>query len=546
MYGRKNLFVIWVILSLGIAGSAWSGGTNIKDGDTALTPVSLQLKWLHQFQFAGYYIALENGYYQEQGIDVDIVERQTGVSAIEKLISGEVQFAITDVGALIYRSSGVPVVSLAAIFQNSPSVLIARGDKGIGKLSDLIGKSVRNSGGFNNAELFAMLEADGVSMKDINIILNSQSMDSFIAGDTVAINGYMTNEPFMLKNAGIPFKLFRPVDYGIDFYGDLLITTQALITEDPDLVRRFRLASLQGWEYAVSHPSETIDLILEKYNSQKKTRKLLEFEASETIKLILSNVVPIGFMHVDRWNHIAETLSDQGWLLGPVDFDEFIYDDNKNTDSFVYFLKLYYKEVMAVFITLIFVMLAVHIIRLRSQVRDSVAELKLAHDRAKADARTDALTGLPNRRHFIEVFNRDLDYARRKKQPLSLVMTDVDDFKTINDKYGHGIGDDVLKDIGAFFKYEGRGSDFVARIGGEEFVIICRDTSLGDARMVTERLRHMFSSNQFNAEDRKLHITMSFGLVCFTGEETAEQLLSKADSAMYEAKHGGKNKVAVR
>jgi len=147
MYGRKNLFVIWVILSLGIAGSAWSGGTNIKDGDTALTPVSLQLKWLHQFQFAGYYIALENGYYQDQGIDVDIAERQPGISAIEKLISGEIQFAITDVGALIYRSSGVPVVSLAAIFQNSPSVLIARGDKGIGKLSDLIGKSVRNSGG---------------------------------------------------------------------------------------------------------------------------------------------------------------------------------------------------------------------------------------------------------------------------------------------------------------------------------------------------------------------------------------------------------------
>ena len=545
-YWFARCWAFGCLLSLGLAGMPALAATNSVVPTDGLTPVTLQLKWRHQFQFAGYYAALEQGYYRDAGLAVTLSERNASSSPIDSLMAGKADFAVGDVGALIYRSLGTPIVALASVFQHSASVLLVHGDAQVDTLTDLVGKNVRTTQGAANAELIAMFAAKGISQDDLNIVYGSQSLTSFLSGETPAINAYTTNQPFILARQGVPFKVFSPLDYGIDFYGDLLLTTERLVAEDSALVRKFRAASMAGWDYAVNHPEELIDLILQNYNSQQKTRAQLQFEAEEIIKLILPNVVPIGYMNKSRWQDIVRFFNAQGRIDGDLDLDGFIYQDTLYRGEFFHFLAFYYRELLGALVGLVVVFLSFHILNLRSQLASSHLELKLAQQASAAEARTDVLTGLPNRRHFLEVLNRDLEHSARYDQEFALIMADVNDFKHVNDKYGHAAGDKVLKAMGVFLKSQARGSDFHARIGGDEFVIGCPNTDAETALAITERLSLALAGYRIDISAGDLHLKMSFGIARFSGKETPDQLLALADEAMYRTKTQGKLKRVVQ
>jgi len=281
-------------------------------GATGLKEVRVQLKWRHQFQFGGYYAAIDQGYYQDAGLSVSLIEHSPELSPIDQLMGGRVDFAVGDTGALIYRSTGVPVVALAAVFQHSPSILISLAGESPRELSDFKGKKAMLSGGYMNAELLSMLRSVGVTPEDIELVPSNTAIDVLIDGQTEAYNAYTTNEPYLLQQRGIPYQIFHPKDYGIDFYGDILLTTEQLIDQNPDYVQAFRDATLKGWAYAVAHPEETVDLILKRYNTQQKSRDHLLFEAREAIKLILPTVVPIGYMNEERWHRIEAVFREEG------------------------------------------------------------------------------------------------------------------------------------------------------------------------------------------------------------------------------------------
>jgi diguanylate cyclase (GGDEF)-like protein len=526
------------MLCIGLTGPAVAATNSVALGD-GLTPVTLQLKWLHQFQFAGYYAAIEQGYYRAAGLMVTLSERNADSSPIDNLMAGEADFAVADVGALMYRSQGTPVVALASVFQHSASILVVREDAQVDTLADLVGKNVRNGQGAANAELIAMLAAGGIAQDDLNIVDGSQSLAFFLSGDTPAINAYSTNEPFILARQGVPFKIFSPSDYGIDFYGDLLLTSERLVADDPALVRKFRAASMAGWDYAVKHPEELISLILQDYNSQQKTRAQLQFEAQETIKLILPQVVPIGYMNERRWQDIVGFFNAQGRIEGKLDLDGFIYQETLHRGDFLHFLAFYYREVLGTLVGLVVLFLGFHVLNLRSQLASNHLELKLAQQASAAEARTDVLTGLSNRRHFLEVLHRDLEHSARHGQNYALIMADVNEFKSINDKYGHAAGDKVLQAIADVLHNEARVSDFYARLGGDEFVIGCRNANAAIALAITERLSHAMGDLRIDIGAGDLHIKLSFGVGCFSGKETPEQLLALADEAMYCTKGQG-------
>lgn len=235
-------------------------------------PVTVHLKWTHQFQFAGYYAALHQGYYRDAGIDVDLVEYMAGSSPVDALLAGRADFAVADSGALIYASSGVPLVALAAIFQRSPSILITLADSGISELADLRGRRAMLSGGFMNAELMAMLKSYGLGDGEVVMVPGDTDLGVLLRGEVDAFNAYTTNEPYLLRERGIGFNVFAPADYGVDFYGDILLTTEATLKSSPDMVARFREATLRGWTYAVENPGATVDLIMLYYNTRDKSR----------------------------------------------------------------------------------------------------------------------------------------------------------------------------------------------------------------------------------------------------------------------------------
>lgn len=156
---------------------------------------------------------------------------------------------------------------------------------------------------------------------------------------------------------------------------------------------------------------------------------------------------------------------------------------------------------------------------------------------------TDALTDVPNRRYFEEKLKQEVNRAQRHDQQLVLAIADIDHFKSINDEYGHDTGDHVIKSFAACMRDAIRNYDFLARIGGEEFVILLTDTDMTAAKKLIERIRKDFSQIEFPNIERSL--TASFGLALLQRDESGHACLKRADDALYRSKNEGRNRISL-
>ena len=168
--------------------------------------------------------------------------------------------------------------------------------------------------------------------------------------------------------------------------------------------------------------------------------------------------------------------------------------------------------------------------------------LDLRSKQLEEKSKTDALTGAFNREGIEEAIRIGLWEWRSQKKPLSLIMIDIDHFKKINDHYGHAVGDNVLSTLSHIVKEHIRNNDLFARWGGEEFVLVCRNTKIEQAQLIAEKTRELIASYEFNDGVR---VTASFGVTTLSANETLEQLFNNADKALYQAKRDGRNKVII-
>jgi len=295
----------------------------------AVESVTLQLKWKHQFQFAGYYAALEKGFYRKAGLDVRILEIKDGEESTDKVIEGKADFGIAMSDLILRRAKGQPVVALAAIFQHSPLIILAPKSSGIENIHALKGKRIGMEA--HSAELIAYIGNEGISLKKFELVPHDYSVSNLISGKVDAISAYSTDEPFMLLDQGIEYSTFTPRAGGIDFYGDTLFTSETQIREHPERVAAFLTASLKGWQYALENSEEIIDLILSKY-TQRHSREHLLFEAHHSKSLIMADVVQLGYMNIGRWNHIAQTYAKLGMIDKKISLDGFLYTPDSITD----------------------------------------------------------------------------------------------------------------------------------------------------------------------------------------------------------------------
>ncbi|RMD46004.1 MAG: GGDEF domain-containing protein, partial [Aquificota bacterium] len=165
---------------------------------------------------------------------------------------------------------------------------------------------------------------------------------------------------------------------------------------------------------------------------------------------------------------------------------------------------------------------------------------------ARAEANFDFLTGLVNRKRFERAIEDAIKDFHKKNYPFSIIFVDVDNFKKVNDTYGHLAGDIVLKEIASIFKFYLRANTVVGRIGGEEFCILLPGVEIEDARNIAERLRKIIENREIKLEDGTvLKVTASFGITQVKIGDTLKTILERADKALYKAKKTGKNKVEV-
>ena len=168
------------------------------------------------------------------------------------------------------------------------------------------------------------------------------------------------------------------------------------------------------------------------------------------------------------------------------------------------------------------------------------------HEEVRRQATTDELTNLVNRRRFIEALETELERAKMFDSPLSVVLADLDDFKRINDDYGHHGGDRALKSFGQLLRAQVRDFDVAARLGGEEFAILLPQTTAEAAAVVAARTRDTLAASPIAvSEDATVRLTASFGIAESSPVQTTDELLRRADNALYAAKRAGKNRYVV-
>lgn len=338
----------------------------------ALDPVTLQLKWTHCFQFAGYYAAKAQGYYREVGLDVQLKEGLPDIDVVGDVITGQAQFGVGTSNLLLQRASGKPVVALAVIFQHSPSVLMTKQGPGTPSIHDLVGKRIMIEP--EAGEIYAYLKREGIGEQQIIPVHHSFNVGDLIEGRVDAMSAYSSNEPELLERRGVPYRLYTPRSAGIDFYADNLFTSEQEIKNHPQRVRDFTAASLRGWQYALAHPDEIIDLILGEYHGTD-TRSHYQFEANAIRGLMHPELIEIGYMNRGRWRHITEIYAELGLLPPGFSLEGFLHNPDTRID-----LTRVYEIVGTILGVLIIVgATAAYILRINRRLGRSLERLKAAH-----------------------------------------------------------------------------------------------------------------------------------------------------------------------
>ncbi len=495
-------------------------------------PIHLQLRWHHQFQFAGYYAAIEQGYYREAGLDVVIHPGSPGVTPVAEVLTGRAHYGVANSELLLQRLRGQPLVALASIFQHSSSILLSRKERCATTPHDLIGRKVMLMDRQVDADFLAMFKNEGIADSAIELLPSSYQINDLAEGKVDAFNAYRTNEPFYLTQQGIGYCVLDPRNYGVDFYSDILFTSEEELRQHPERVRAFTAASLKGWRYAMQHPEEIITLLRHKYDVPKSAEHL-RYEAETMRSLILPEVIEIGHMNPGRWEHMADTFVRVGMVRDKRWLDGFLHQPDPQAELAQSRRRLWLASGTAVLLGLIALMLYA----INRKIRREVALRGQVEAELQRMAYSDALTGLPNRLQFFERADQLLKRERRDQGRLALCFIDLNDFKKINDQHGHLAGDAVLSQIGQRLRRAVRESDIVARFGGDEFVVLFDnlDTPADLPRLVD----HLQSAIRLPIDHQgvTLHSGASIGTALFPDDgDQIDALLSHADQAMYRRK----------
>ena len=293
---------------------------------TNLKKTSIQLMWLDQFEFAGFYIAKEKGFYEKAGLDVEIKKYKTDLDLTQTILDGKSDFGLNSSSLLIDKSNGKDITILGTIFQSSPLVLIALQNSNIKTFSDIKNKKIMIATNQENFATFqSMLKNQGLNINELNFIPHTFKVNDLIDGKADLMSAYMTNELFELKHKGYEAKIFNPKDYGFDFYEDIMFTSKTFAQNNPQLVKDFYTATVKGWEYAFENIEESAKIIYEKYNTQNKSLDALIYEANEMKKLVYDKEGKFGTITEERINIIANIYRVMGLINNKVDINDLIY-----------------------------------------------------------------------------------------------------------------------------------------------------------------------------------------------------------------------------
>lgn len=286
-----------------------------------LDPVVVQLKWHHQTQFAGLYMAEHRGLYRAERLAVQHVTWKVGMpSPIVQVVNGAATFGITSqTEFLLAREQGVPVVAIAAIYQRSPVGFFVLKTSGITHPRDFAGRAVAYAP-THEIHLKAVLKRLGMDPSAVKRVPYSFDLTRFYKGEVAVWAGYVMNQPVDARLAGHEVTIFFPSDYGVYGYDDVVFASEETVRRNPALVERWLRAALRGWRHAIERSDEATEITLRTDPTLRRDKQLAMLLAS--IPLIHTGEHPIGWMTRDVWEEATEILRDQQILSRPIDLSK--------------------------------------------------------------------------------------------------------------------------------------------------------------------------------------------------------------------------------
>ena len=284
--------------------------------------VTVQLKWVHQAQAAGLYLAQEKGYYAEENLEVSFVEGGSEVDILAQIINGAADFCVAaPEGILIERAQGNLVVALATIFRRSPVVYASLASSGIQRPADLLGRTASVVGPIEvEVQFRAMMAKLGLDISQVKLVPHIYEFNAVTQGDVESVAVYSTGGLIRLRQLGYPLNVIWPGDYGVHMYADTLATTDQMVADHPDLVTRFVRASLRGWNEAVGDPDAAVEATMA-YAKEADPEIQKEMMVA-SVPLIYTGDDQIGWMRDEVWRGMHDMLLEEGLLSAPVDLTQ--------------------------------------------------------------------------------------------------------------------------------------------------------------------------------------------------------------------------------
>lgn len=366
----KNKILALILLLISVVGADFSA--------FGQDSIFIQLKWKHQFQFAGYYAAVNKGYFKELGLDVRLMEGGPRVKVVDEVENGRVQYAVSSSEIISDYIAGKPLSVVTVFFQHSPYVLLASAQSNIKRPSDLIDKRVMVANDQGWTQIKAIFLKEGIDPALLKVQQHQWGFKHLDNGEADAMSAYSSFEPFMLDKMGIKYNMIKPVDYGVDFYGDLLFSTQDYVKNNPEEVEKVRDALIKGWEYAFEHREEMADYILTLPGAKERgiDKAILLKEAEELYNLAQPDLIALGHMNTGRWQAILNTYKELGLAPSGTTLGNFIF--TTTPDEYRHKFKNAFYISLALLVSVLFVL--AYNYQLKKEVRKQTQKIQTTTD----------------------------------------------------------------------------------------------------------------------------------------------------------------------
>ncbi len=322
-----KLFTFFLILLYTLSALASNNPDTTSLGQPQLEKVSLQLDWKYQFEFAGFIVAQEKGFYAEAGLDVNLLEYQPGVDTVADVLSGKTNYGIYNSSLVVTQRKVLPTLLMATYFQRSPLVFVTKPE--IKNPIDLVGKKIMmTTDEHKYSSLALLLDHFSINKHNSTFIEHNFNIQDFITGKIDAMSAFTSNQIYELDQQHIKYNVLKPADYGFYMSAVNLFSSQEEAYQHTERSKRFLAASNKGWAYALTHHDEVIQLIYTKY-PHARSIPALTFEANVIHELFQLTLYPIGTVSKELSTRtykqlIMHNMVDNAQLLLPPTLEDIV------------------------------------------------------------------------------------------------------------------------------------------------------------------------------------------------------------------------------